>query len=86
MPKVDPFPQPFKSGSGRLGRNFWSYSDVVDWIDRRAGRPPRKHDATDAVRLIGSTEVRHLLGGVSEMYVWRLLHHQSNKKQRKGAA
>jgi hypothetical protein len=77
MPKVDPFPQPFKSGNGRLGRNFWSYADVVDWIDRRAGRPPREHNAADAVRLIGTAQLRHLLGDVSQMYIWRLLNRRT---------
>jgi hypothetical protein len=79
MPKADPFPQPFKSGSGRLGRNWWGYRPVVEWLDRKAGRPPRKFDATDDVRVIGSAEVRHLLGGVSEMHIWRLLHQPTDE-------
>jgi hypothetical protein len=74
MPKVDPFPQPFKSSDGRLGRNFWSYAEVVDWIDRRAGRSPRTHSDTDAIRLVGTAQVRHLLGDVSVMFLWRLTH------------
>jgi hypothetical protein len=79
MPNVDPFPRPFKSGSG-LGRNRWYFSDVVDWIDRQAGRPRREHNAEDAARLIGSADVRRLLGGVSEMYVWRLLNQRTVDK------
>jgi hypothetical protein len=100
MPKVDPFPKPFKTTDGAFGRNFFPYADVVHWIDRRAGRPPSELSAADRVRSIGGAEVRHLLGGVSEMFLWRLIHRAEpkkppapgksqaapNKKQRKGAA
>jgi hypothetical protein len=79
MPKSNafktPFIPPFKLEPN--GRNRWFYRDVVDWLDERAGRPPRKYNETDAARVIGTAEVRELLGGVSEMYLWRLLHKQA---------
>jgi hypothetical protein len=71
VPKADPFPQPFKLSGGRF--NQWFYIEVVNWIYRQAGRAPPEHNPEDIGRLIGTSEVRHLLGNVSGMYIPRLL-------------
>jgi hypothetical protein len=67
-------PRPIKLGEGKFARNFYRYGDVIDFIDGRAGDPPRKLSETDKVRLITAREFRHLLGDVSEMFLWRLLN------------
>jgi len=67
-------PRPIKVGDGKFARNFFSYGEVVAFIDGRAGRPRRELSETDRVRLITAREFRHLLGGVSEMFLWRLLN------------
>jgi hypothetical protein len=67
-------PRPVKLGEGKFARNFFRYGDVVAFIDARAGDPPRKLSEADRVRLIPAREFRHLLGDVSEMFLWRLLN------------
>jgi hypothetical protein len=67
-------PRPTKIGDGKFARNFFSYAEAVAFIDARAGKPPRALSETDKVRLISAREFRHLLGGVSEMFLWRLLN------------
>lgn len=54
--------------------------------DRRKPKCGDKHkrsdvssDEIDDVRLISARETRRLLGGVSEMYLWRLLNNPSLK-------
>jgi predicted DNA-binding transcriptional regulator AlpA len=82
------FPQPIKIGDGRFARNFFRYGEVVAFIDDRAGKPIRDLPETDKVRLITARETRHLLGDVSEMFIWRLLHKKesaaASASQRKG--
>jgi hypothetical protein len=73
-PRLIGVPRPTKIGDGTFARNFYSYAEVVDFIDKRAGRPPRDLSETDRVRLITAREFRHLLGDVSEMFLWRLLN------------
>jgi hypothetical protein len=67
-------PRPIKLGEGKFARNFFRYGEAVAFIDGRAGNPPRKLSEVDRLRLITAREFRHLLGGVSEMFVWRLLN------------
>jgi hypothetical protein len=67
-------PRPIKVGDGKFARNFFPYGEVVAFIDGRAGRPPRDLSEADRVRLITAREFRHLLGDVSEMFLWRLLN------------
>jgi hypothetical protein len=67
-------PRPIKVGEGKFARNFFRYGDVIAFIDGRAGDPPRTLSETDRVRLITAREFRHLLGDVSEMFLWRLLN------------
>jgi hypothetical protein len=67
-------PRPIKLGEGKFARNFFRYGDAVAFIDQRAGRAPRDLSETDRVRLITAREFRHLLGDVSEMFLWRLLN------------
>ena len=74
-------PRPVKIGDGKFARNFFSYGEVVAFIDARAGKPPRELSQADRLRLIPAREFRHLLGGVSEMFLWRLL----NKKEGRAA-
>jgi hypothetical protein len=72
-PTVD-CPRPIKIGDGKFARNFFPYGEVVAFIDGRAGKPPRALSEADRVRLIPAREFRHLLGDVSEMFLWRLLN------------
>jgi hypothetical protein len=67
-------PRPIKIGEGKFARNFFRYGEAVAFIDQRAGKPPRDLSETDRVRLITAREFRHLLGDVSEMFLWRLLN------------
>jgi hypothetical protein len=67
-------PRPVKIGDGKFARNFFPYVEVVEFIDARAGKPRRDLSEADKVRLISAREFRHLLGGVSEMFLWRLLN------------
>jgi hypothetical protein len=67
-------PRPIKLGEGKFARNFFRYGEVVAFIDGRAGNRPRELSETDRVRLITAREFRHLLGDVSEMFLWRLLN------------
>jgi hypothetical protein len=67
-------PRPIKLGEGKFARNFFRYGDAVAFIDARAGVPPRNLSEADRVRLITAREFRHLLGDVSEMFLWRLLN------------
>jgi predicted DNA-binding transcriptional regulator AlpA len=72
--KKNAFPRPVKIGYGKFARNFFRYGEAVHFIDGRAGDPPRKLSEADRVRLISAREFRHLLGDVSEMFLWRLLN------------
>jgi hypothetical protein len=67
-------PRRIKVGEGKFARNFFRYGEAVAFIDARAGDPPRQLSETDRVRLITAREFRHLLGDVSEMFLWRLLN------------
>jgi hypothetical protein len=67
-------PRPIKLGEGKFARNFFRYGEAVAFIDGRAGNSPRDLSETDRVRLITAREFRHLLGDVSEMFLWRLLN------------
>jgi hypothetical protein len=77
-PKIQPrkpeFPRPVKFGDGPFARNFFQYASVVEFIDQSAGNPPRKLSEADRVRMITAREFRNLLGGVSEMFIWRKLN------------
>jgi hypothetical protein len=64
--------KPIKIGEGKFARNFYLYAEAVHFIDGLAGNPPRELSETDRVRLITAREFRHLLGDVSEMFLWRL--------------
>jgi len=67
-------PRPIKVGEGKFARNFFRYGEAVAFISDRAGDPPPVLSPTDRVRLITAREFRHLLGDVSEMFLWRLLN------------
>jgi hypothetical protein len=67
-------PRPVKIGDGKFARNFFPIGDVVAYINGRAGKPPPELSEADRVRLIPAREFRHLLGDVSEMFLWRLLN------------
>jgi hypothetical protein len=67
-------PRPVKLGEGKFARNFFRYGDAVAFIADRAGERPPTLSETDRVRLISAREFRHLLGDVSEMFLWRLLN------------
>jgi predicted DNA-binding transcriptional regulator AlpA len=69
-------PRPFKIGGG-TGQNRWFWYEIVDYVDQSAGRPRREHDAADMVKTIGSAEVKEILGGVSDMWLWRRLNQRS---------
>jgi len=73
-PRAVECPRPIKLGPGRFARNFFDYGQVVEFIDGRAGKPPRALSEADRLRLITAREFRHLLGDVSEMFLWRLLN------------
>jgi hypothetical protein len=67
-------PRPIKLGEGKFARNFFRYGEAVAFIAGRAGERPPTLSETDRVRLISAREFRHLLGDVSEMFLWRLLN------------
>ena len=67
-------PRPIKIGEGKFARNFFRYGEAVAFIAARAGERPPALSETDRVRLITAREFRHLLGDVSEMFLWRLLN------------
>jgi hypothetical protein len=66
-------PRPIKLGEGKFARNFFRYGEAVAFIAARAGELPPTLSEVDRVRLITAREFRHLLGDVSEMFLWRLL-------------
>ncbi len=74
VPSAVGCPRPIKVGEGKFARNFFRYGDAIAFIDGRAGDPSRELSETDKVRLISAREFRHLLGDVSEMFLWRLLN------------
>jgi hypothetical protein len=72
-------PRPIKLGEGKFARNFFRYGQAVAFIAARAGERPPTLAETDRLRLISAREFRHLLGDVSEMFLWRLLNRDRAK-------
>jgi hypothetical protein len=73
-PRAVECPRPIKVGDGKFARNFFRFGEAVAFIADRAGDRPPSLSETDRVRLISAREFRHLLGDVSEMFLWRLLN------------
>jgi hypothetical protein len=51
-------------------RPYWRRGDILAWIAKNAGEP-RPEASPDDVQLLNGPAVRKILGGVSEMTLWR---------------
>jgi hypothetical protein len=63
-------------------RNFWRRGTVRQWAAEALGRA-RPEPRDDDEQLITQRAVRELLGGVSDMWIWR--HREPSKARRRKA-
>jgi hypothetical protein len=64
-----PFPAPIKEGT----RNYWTLGSIRRWQAAKAGLP-EPASAVDDDNWLPSSRVREMLGGVSQMWLYRRIN------------